>query len=77
MQAGETICGGDVQTFLETGQTEPVLPNYILAEAERRHIEMVLTKTSGRFGGKQGGGDPVGYPANHPAVSTEKAWNRP
>lgn len=62
MQAGETISGRDVQTFVETGPTQPVLPNYILAEAERRHIEMVLTKTSGRFGGKQGAATLLGIP---------------
>jgi len=62
MQAGKTITGRDVQTFVETGQTEPVLSNYILAEAERRHIEKVLTRTSGRLGGKQGAATLLGIP---------------
>ncbi len=62
LQAGETIRGRDVQIFVETGQTEPVLPNYILAEAERRHIEMVLTRTNGRLGGKQGAATLLGNP---------------
>jgi DNA-binding NtrC family response regulator len=62
MRAGETISRQDVQTFVETGQSEPVLPNYILAEAERRHIEMVLTRTNGRLGGKQGAATLLGIP---------------
>jgi len=62
MQAGKTISGRDVQTFVEMGQTEAVLPNYILAEAERRHIEMVLTRTNGRLGGKQGAATLLGIP---------------
>jgi len=39
-----------------------VLSNYILAEAERRHIEKVLTRTSGRLGGKQGAATLLGIP---------------
>jgi len=62
MQAGKTITARDVQTLVETGQTESVLSNYILAEAERRHIEMVLTKTNGRLGGKQGAATLLGIP---------------
>ena len=58
----KAIRGRDVQTFVETGQTEAVLPNYILAEAERRHIEMVLTRTGGRLGGKQGAATLLGIP---------------
>ena len=62
MQAGQTISGRDVETFVETGQIEPVCSNYILAEAERRHIEMVLTRTHGRLGGKQGAASFLGIP---------------
>jgi len=62
MQAGKTVTPRDVQTFVETGQTEPVQSNYILAEAERQHIEMVLTKTNGRLAGRQGAASLLGIP---------------
>jgi transcriptional regulator with GAF, ATPase, and Fis domain len=62
MKAGQTIHGRDVQTFVEAGQSEPVLSSCSLAEAERRHIEMVLTRTKGRLAGKQGAATLLGIP---------------
>ena len=62
MRAGESISGQDVQTFVETGQSVPVQHHYSLAEVERQHIEMVLMKTNGRLGGKQGAAALLGIP---------------
>ena len=62
MRAGETIDIRELQTLVETGQAEAGRTNYCLAEAERNHIEMVLTRTSGRLGGQQGAAALLGIP---------------
>jgi formate hydrogenlyase transcriptional activator len=62
MRAGKSISGQDVQTFVETGQSGILHHNFNLAEAERHHIEMVLMRTNGRLGGKQGAAALLGIP---------------
>jgi len=62
MRAGKSISGPDVQTFVQTGLTEPGYRSCSLAEAERQHIEAVLLRTNGRLGGKQGAAALLGIP---------------
>ncbi|MGD8364488.1 MAG: sigma 54-interacting transcriptional regulator, partial [Desulfobacterales bacterium] len=54
MHPGENISGKDVEILVESGQSNTVSREYSLAAAERQHIEMVLARTNGRLGGKQG-----------------------
>jgi formate hydrogenlyase transcriptional activator len=54
MHPGENISGKDVEILVESGQSNTGSREYSLAAAERQHIEMVLARTNGRLGGKQG-----------------------
>jgi transcriptional regulator with GAF, ATPase, and Fis domain len=54
MHPGENISGKDVEILVESNQSNTGSRDYSLAAAERQHIEMVLARTNGRLGGKQG-----------------------
>jgi DNA-binding NtrC family response regulator len=62
LHPGETVSGEILQTYLDTGKTEPTRWSYSLAKAERNHIEFVLKQTKGRLGGKQGAASLLGIP---------------
>ena len=62
MRPGESISGRDVQTFVETGQPGVQSQNLSLAEVERQHIEMILTRTRGKIGGALGAATILGVP---------------